>query len=126
MRAIADLGPIRHVGYCAKLVGCFLQMLEVVQPDAIERARDQRQLDLHVLQRMGLRAALPFAEGIAVDGDDLVALDDAPGCLARGGEFEPTHELSSCSYSAAACGRVFQAPAAGRRKPKFSRSVLPA
>jgi hypothetical protein len=76
--AIADLGPVRHVRYRAGLVGGFLQMLEVVQSDAIEGARDQRQLDLHILQRMGLRAALPLPEGIAVDGDHLVAFDEPP------------------------------------------------
>src|SRR6185369_15433235 len=108
------------------LVGGFLEMLEVVQPDAIEGARDQRQFDLDVFQRMRLRSALPFAERIAVDGDHVVVLDDAPGCLAGRGEFEPTHGSSSCSYSAAARGVVFQAPAAGRSKPRFSRSVLPA
>ena len=55
LRAIADLGPVRHVGHGAGLVGGFLEMLEVIQPDAIEGARDQRQFDLDVLQRMGLR-----------------------------------------------------------------------
>ena len=125
LRAIADLGPVGHVRHRAGLIGGFLEMLEIIQPDAIERARDQRQFDLYVFQRMRLRSALPFAERIAVDGHHVVALDNAPGRLAGSGEFEPTHEVSSC-YSAAARGLVFQAPAAGRAKPRFSRNVLPA
>src|SRR5437588_1920799 len=123
LRAIADLWPVGHIRHRAGLVGGFLEMLEIIQPDAIERARDQREFDLDVFQRMRLRSALPFAERIAVDGDYVLALDNAPGCLAGGGEFEPTHGVSSC-YSAATCGRVFQAPAGGRATPRFSRNVL--
>ncbi len=51
LRAIANLRPFRHVRHRAGLVGGLLEMLEVVQPDAIEGARDQRQLDLHTQQR---------------------------------------------------------------------------
>ena len=67
LRAIADLGPVGNVRHLAALVGGFLEMLEIVQADAIEGARDQRQFDLDVLQRMRLRGALPFAERIAAD-----------------------------------------------------------
>src|SRR6516164_5070913 len=124
LRAITDLRPVRDVRYLAALVGGLLQVLEVIQPDAVEGAGDEWQLDLDVLQRMRFRRAPPLTEGIALDGCDLLALDDPPGCLARGGEFQPTHD--DPSYSAAARGGVFQAPAAGRLRPRFSRSVLPA
>ncbi len=67
--AIADLGPLGNVRHLAALVGGFLEMLEIVQADAIEGARDQRQFDLDVLQRMRLRGALPLAERIAADGE---------------------------------------------------------
>jgi hypothetical protein len=76
--AITDLGPVRDVRYLAAFVGGFLQMLEIVQADAIEGARHQRQFDLHIVQRMRLLGALPFAEGIAADGNHSVAFDDAP------------------------------------------------
>src|SRR5664279_613772 len=93
LRAIADFGPIRHGGYLAALVGGLLEMLQIVQPDAIEGARDQRQLDPDILQRMASRRALPLAEGLAGDGDDAIIFDDAPGRVAFGGEFQPTHDL---------------------------------
>src|ERR1700733_3072511 len=47
---------------------------------------------------MAQRRALPLAERVAADGNDLVALDDAPGGLLRrlsgSGEFKPTHVRS--------------------------------
>jgi len=91
LRAIADLGPIWHVRNRAGLVGGFLEMLEIVEADAIEGARDHRQFDLDVIKRMHLRCALPLAEGVAVHGHHLVALDEAPGRVSRGGELEPAH-----------------------------------
>src|SRR5437764_3405316 len=92
--AIADFGPVRDVRHFAAFVGGFLEMLQIVQPDAIKRARHQRQFDLDVIKRMHLRRALPLAEGFAVDGDHMIAVDDAPGGPARGREFEPTHRSS--------------------------------
>ncbi|MGY4482846.1 hypothetical protein ACVWWR_002037 [Bradyrhizobium sp. LM3.2] len=76
--AIADLGPIRHGRHLAALVGGLFQVFQVVQADAVKRARDQRQLDLDLRQRMRARGALPFAKRIAGDRDHLVALDDSP------------------------------------------------
>src|SRR5215472_645175 len=118
LRAIADLRAVVYVGHRAGLVGGFLQVLEIIQSDAIEGARYHRQLDLDVLERKSLRRALVLAKGIAADGEDLVAFDDAPGGIFARGEFQPTHLL--IPYSAAARGRVFQAPAAGRLSPRFS------
>src|SRR5450631_3883236 len=78
LRAIADLGPVRDVGHLAALVGGFLEMLEVIEADAIEGARHQWQFDLHPRKRMGALRALPLAEGLAADRDHAVALDDPP------------------------------------------------
>src|SRR6516162_2462288 len=100
-------------------------MLQIVEADAIEGARDQRQLDLDVLDCMRPRRARPFAERVAIDRYDLIAFDKAPGGLARGSEFHPAHGDFPC-YSAAARGGIFQAPAMGRLSPRFSRKVLPA
>jgi hypothetical protein len=47
--AVTDLGTVRDVRDRASLVGGFLEMLEVVEADAIEGAGYQRQLDLDVL-----------------------------------------------------------------------------
>jgi hypothetical protein len=124
LRAIADLGPVWHVGQLAALVSGFLEMLEVIEPDAIEGARRQRQLDFDVGKQMRARCALPFAEGIAVDRDHAVTFDDSPGGLPVRGELQPAHALTF--YSAAIRGDVFHAPAAGRGSPRFSRKVLPA
>src|SRR5215211_5208679 len=86
LRAVTDLGPVRHVRNRAGLLGGFLEMLEIVEADAIEGARDHRQLDLDVAKRMRLLCALPLPEGIAAHGHHLVALDEAPGRPARGGK----------------------------------------
>src|SRR5262249_49455445 len=94
------LRPVRDVGHLAAFVGSLFEMLEVVQANAIKRAWYHGQFDLHVLQRMGACRALPLAERIAADSGDLVALDDAPGGLPRGGEFQPTHFVSSLRGSA--------------------------
>src|ERR1700756_2397376 len=91
--AIADLGAIGDVRHFAALVGGFLQVLQIIEPDAIKGTRDQRQLDLDVLERVGSRTAPPFAEGIAMNRSDAVAFKDAPGGFARGREFEPTHVM---------------------------------
>ena len=48
--AIADLGPVGHRRHFAAPVGGFLEMLQVVQPDAIEGAWHQRQLDPDVVE----------------------------------------------------------------------------
>ena len=61
LRAIADLGSFRHVGYFAPLVGGLLEVLEVIQADAIEGARHHRHFDLDVFQSMRALGALPFA-----------------------------------------------------------------
>ena len=79
LRAIADLGPVGNVGHFAALVRRLLEMPEIIQPDAIEGARHQRQLDLDVGQRMRARRTLPFAEGFAADRDHAIAFDDTPG-----------------------------------------------
>jgi hypothetical protein len=77
--AIADLRPVRDFRHLAAFVGGFLEMLEVIETHAIKRPRDQRQLDSNLGKRMRPRRAPPFAERIAVDRDDAVAFDDAPG-----------------------------------------------
>jgi hypothetical protein len=123
LRAIADFGTVRDGRHLAALIGGLLEVLQVVQSDAIEGARDQRQLDLDAVKRVRLRGALPFAERLAVDLDDAIAFDDAPRGLTCGREFEPAHDLSF--YSAAACCLTFHAPAAGRFSPRFSRKVWP-
>src|SRR6516162_8261384 len=93
LRALADLGPVGNVRHLAALVGGLLEMLEVVQADAIKGARDDRELDFDVVERMRLRGPLPPSERIAADGHDSVAFYKTPGGPSRSGEFQPTHVL---------------------------------
>jgi hypothetical protein len=111
--AVADLGPVGDIGHLAALVGGFLEMLEIIQPDAIKGARHHRQFDLHLRERMRARRALPFAKGVAADRDHAVALDDAPGGLSIRGEFQPAHLLSLLFGR----GLRLRLPGAGGRAP---------
>src|SRR5713226_9870105 len=104
LRAITDLGPIGNIGHFATLVGGFLEMLEVIEADAIERTRHQRQFDFHLRQGMRARCALPLAEGIAADRGYAVTFDDPTRGLSARRKFEPTHAYSLFCYSAATRG----------------------
>src|SRR5947209_2858661 len=66
-------------------------MLEIVEPDAVERARHDWQFDLYLRKRIGVGGALPFPEWIATDADHAVGFNNTPGGFSVRGELQPAH-----------------------------------
>jgi len=93
--AIADVGLLGEIGRDAALLRLLEHMGAVIEPGAVEGARDHRHLDLDGSERVAPRRPLMAGEGIARDLGDLIALENAVGGAARRGVPDPAHGLSS-------------------------------
>ena len=76
-RAVADLRTRRHVHRLAAQLGVFPDVLYVVEPGRIERARDERHLDLDIVPTVDSIRRLVRAEGGTADLADAIVVQDA-------------------------------------------------
>ena len=90
--AVAHIRFGRDIRHFATLCRTFLHMLHIIQPGAVEGARDNRYLDLHrgkIMLAAGFLIAVKRAAG---DFQNAVAFQNAIAGAVFGGEANPTHD----------------------------------
>src|SRR5229473_8190168 len=95
--AIADIGVGRQLGLLAALLRHLGHVLGVVEPGRVKCFRDHRHEEFDCAELAPRRGLLVAGERIAVDLEDLVALDDAVGFAPIRLVSEPAHRFLSLS-----------------------------